>query len=236
MARQELNYTFPERLGRHEFAIVPVITPQGNIKHLKIRPDVQPEIWLIMEWGKDGAGRLRQLKSVELTTERVKAGAVFLKDAYEAEGWPEGWAQYERYLKACYTRSAVDKDGKPVVVQLNRSVDHLHFPARLLPKAVAERLATLEQRREATEWKPDESIAHPDEAKALDERARIDAEKKRLRAELDREVEREARREAAQPSERTRPGDAATLLPVATVTKRPEGGVSIAVGPEKKGK
>jgi hypothetical protein len=166
MARQIINYAFTERLGRNEFVILPVITPEGNIKHLKIRPDVQPEQWLMIEWHKDSAGRLRAIKSAELTSERIKAGAVFLRDAYEAERNLDGWSLYEQYLQDLYTREGIDRDGKPIRVKMNRPLDHLHFPEDLLPKAVAERVAARVVKKSDKVWRPAGKAA--DDSKAVE--------------------------------------------------------------------
>ena len=213
MGKQQLNMAFTERMGRFQYAIVPVITPEGNIKHLKVKPDLVPEQWLVCEWNVQ-KGRRVALLSVSLTSEREAAGAVFLKDAYMAERWPEGWATYERYIKACYQRTTFDENGQEQTQRLSRSRDDLHFPARLLPKAVAERLSVVKVRKDATEWKDDETLVHPADRAALEERASIDMEKERLRAQLERE--------------------AAPIVP--TVTTKPDGGFTVTHAPEKKGK
>jgi hypothetical protein len=214
MPKQQLNMPFTDRMGRYQYAIVPVITPQGNIKHLKVKPDLVPEQWLVCEWNVQ-KGRRVALLAVTLTTEREAAGATFLKDAYIAEGWLDGWKKYEKYLKACYQRTTVD-DGQEVTQRLSRSRDDLHFPAKWLPKAVAERIAKVKVQKDAVEWRDDDDLEHPADRKARDERASIDLEKERLRAQLEREA-----------------ADAPT---VATVTKKPDGGVAVTHGPEKKGK
>lgn len=166
MARQQIDYRFTSRLGRHEFVIVPVITPQGNIKHLRVRPDVEPANWLIVEWAKDKTRKVG-VKSVELTSERQEAGAVFLKDAYIAEKWPEGWEEYERYLRRCYQRVVEDDKGRREV-PLNRSVDHLHFPENLLPKAVKRRASDHAKRQAINEYEPTQGLVHPADASKAD--------------------------------------------------------------------
>lgn len=157
MARQIVNHNFSSRLARSSCALIPVITPQGNVKHLRVTPSVEPTTWLLCEWHTD-KGRKVALKSVELTSEREAAGAVFLRDAYIAEGWPEGWKAYEEYLAACYEREV--GDGKRVRVM--RSREDLHFPDDLLPRAVATRIASNEQRRKDIVWTPPKGLKRPD--------------------------------------------------------------------------
>lgn len=165
MARQIVNHNFSQRLARSSCAVIPVITPQGNIKQLRVTPSVEQATWLLCEWVTD-KGRRIALKSVELTSERVEAGAMFLRDAYMAEGWPEGWAAYEGYLAACYERETAG-GGR---VRTMRSREDLHFPDGLLPRAVQERIDGLERRKQATEWKPPAGLVRPaprdDKAKA----------------------------------------------------------------------
>lgn len=166
MGRQIINHNFSARLARSSCALIPVITPQGNIKHLRVTPSVEPKNWLQCEWVTE-QNRKTRLTSVMLTTERENAGAMFLRDAYLAEGWPEGWEAYEAYLKACYGRvvpDGEDADGKPKTktVMVIRSRDDLHFPDDLLPRAVAERISGNERRREQIEWTPPKELKRPD--------------------------------------------------------------------------
>jgi hypothetical protein len=155
MARQIVNHNFGSRLARSSCALIPVITPHGTIKHLRVTPSVEPSVWLLCEWITD-KGRRVSLKSVELTSEREAAGAVFLRDAYMAEEWPEGWAAYEGYLAACYERET--QNGR---VRVMRSREDLHFPDGLLPRAVQERIDGLEKRKGSTEWKPPAGLVRP---------------------------------------------------------------------------
>ena len=160
MGKQLVNHNFASRVARSSCAVIPVITPQGNVKDLRVTPSVEPKNWLVCEWAEQ-QGRKVALLSVSLTTEREQAGAVFLRDAYLAEGWPEGWKAYESYLKACYEREGAGGSRVTMV----RPREDLHFPADLLPRAVAERIAGLEKRKAEIEWKPPAGLVRPSDRK-----------------------------------------------------------------------
>jgi hypothetical protein len=168
MGKQIVNHNFASRVARSSCAVIPVITPEGNVKQLRVTPSVEPKHWLLCEW-LEVQGRKVALQSVSLTTERERAGAMFLRDAYLAEEWPEGWAAYEEYLRACYEREGG--------VRVIRPRDDLHFPAELLPRIVAAKIAAIKVRKETTEWKPPTNLVRPPIA-AHEEIAKIKAEMK----------------------------------------------------------
>lgn len=163
--RQEEIHHFQARNGRSDFAVYPVISPQGNIKWLKVKPDNCPSTWLNVEW-REAQGRRVAITAVDLTTERARAGAKFLKDAYFEEGWPEGWEVYKQYLHACFHRTVVvkDQDGndRTVTQKLDRPRDDMSFPEHLLPRAVDLARMRTEEASKAIEWKPPTDIKRPE--------------------------------------------------------------------------
>lgn len=142
-----LNHRF-SRITASGAPIVPVITPEGNIKWLKVRPDVEPKGWLVIEW-EEADGRRIGAKSARLTQERLTAGAMLLEDAYRAEGFEAGWKAYQRYLNEVFTREGLDRDGKPTTFLLRRP-KNINFPDSMLPRVVRERQGLATKRREAT--------------------------------------------------------------------------------------
>lgn len=163
MARQQVNHNFASRMARSSCAVIPVITPQGNIKQLRVTPSTIPEHWLVCEWITDGKRKVA-LKSVDLTSERAKAGTVFLRDAYIEEGWPEGWEAYEEYLRACYERTATDKEGNVRAYLTVRPREDIHFPDELLPKLVDAYKAKLERKPGDAVWRPSKVPKRPKKA------------------------------------------------------------------------
>lgn len=159
-----VGVTFSDRTGMRR-VLVPVITPEGNIKVLKTCPSNQPTAWLVHDWDiKNGVPH--RLKSVALAGERLDKGAKFLRQAYEEEGWPEGWEEYQAYLDRCTTREVEGEDGKMQRVPLRRHVAHVHFDESLLPKyALKLRDENASGRRRDTQWKPAKKIVHPQDRK-----------------------------------------------------------------------
>lgn len=187
-----VNHTYTSRITRNDCPIIPVITAAGNIKWIKVRPDVDVSAWLVVEW-EMGQGRRLGVKTVRLAQERVAEGAVLLREAYEAEKWPEGWKAYEEYLRKANTREVKGKEGM-VTLQLGRP-KLLKFPERLLPKAVFERREKLKEREKAKTFEAPDGLKHPDDAK----RQEIDEQKALLRAQLDREAAKAAEPATVEP-------------------------------------
>lgn len=157
-----INHKYTSRITRNDCPIIPAITAAGQIKWIKIRPDVDVSAWLSIEW-EEGQGRRLGVRTVRLAQARVAEGAMLLKEAYEAERWPEGWKAYEEYLRKANTREVKGKDGM-VTVQLGRPKP-LKFPEALLPKAVFERREALKERDKAKTFEAPEGLKHPDDAK-----------------------------------------------------------------------
>lgn len=159
-----INHTFTSRITRNDCPIVPVVTDVGNIKWIKIRPDVSVSNWLVVEW-READGRKVGIKSIRLTSERAEAGAMLLKDAYEAEGWPAGWKAYADFLDKVYTTTRNVEGGGEVKVQLGRP-KLLKYPEHLLPKAVFELRAKAGEKAKTQTFEPPEDLRHPADVKA----------------------------------------------------------------------
>lgn len=165
MAKLPLNQRFPARISRRTYALVTVVDPEGRPKILTVKPGNEKNNWLHSEWGHDKGGRKVLLRSVDLTSEREAAGALFLKQAYDDEGFAEGWAQWESYVDSQYRFDVVLDDGKTVKVNRDRAVFKGHFPSTLLPKRVQQMQENAKVTRKGPMWEPDESIVHPADVK-----------------------------------------------------------------------
>lgn len=149
-----LNHRFPEIARKDSYVVVPVVTPAGFVKELKIQPGAAPQTWVQCEWEKGNGGRIVGLTAVSLTTEREQAGCVFLQAAYLAEGWEDGWRAYESFMASQYQNEQGRNREKPLTVG--------HFPDDLLPKAVlAMRGRPV---RKAPKWQRPEGLRHPADA------------------------------------------------------------------------
>ncbi len=158
--RLEVGVTFADRTGMKRY-LVPVITPEGNIKILKTCPSSQPESWLVHEWAMKNGAPYR-LKSVALTGERVERGAMFLKQAYEMEEWPEAWEEFQRYLAKVTTTTVEDEDGHEHVIARRRHDPVPHFPDELLPKhALDLRKRRAERPQKDRMWTPSKKLTRP---------------------------------------------------------------------------
>lgn len=142
-----ISHAYQSRQTATDAPIVPVVTPLGNIKWLKIRPDVDVSDWLVVEWVTK-SNRKTGVKSARLTSQRLREGAVLLEDAYKAEGWPEGWEAYKAFLRETFTRQGFDGEGNSVTYLLRRP-KNMEFPADALPRVVADRLA-VEAKKQAS--------------------------------------------------------------------------------------
>lgn len=148
-----INHRFPEIVRKDAYVIVPVVTPSGFVKELKVQPGAEPKQWLQCEWQRTTAGRVVGLVSVTLTTEREQAGCMFLQAAYIAEDWEDGWRAYESFMLAQYKSESGANREKPLHVG--------HFPDHLLPKCVlAKRGIPV---RKAAKWSAPE-LRHPSDA------------------------------------------------------------------------
>lgn len=157
--RLEINHTFADRTGQQR-VLVPVLTPEGNIKILKIGPSKQPLSWLSMEWT-HREGRPHRLVSVSLKTERRKAGAAFLQHVYEAEGFNAGWKAFQEYLEASTTREIEDDDGNKRRAQLVRHRP-LKVPDSILPARAFELREKAKHKKTADrEWNPSTPVKRP---------------------------------------------------------------------------
>lgn len=177
MGKLVMMKAFPARLTRASYSLVPVVDPAGRVKTLKVRPGGEPQNWLKCEWQRDGAGRAVLLVSVDLTYEREQAGCLFLKEAYEAEKWPEGWAAFEDYLDRQFYVTTVE--GKRL---RHKPKDIGPFPTEYLPKAVQKMVAA--EKPKKAEWQPKAPLVHPDDERDASFREKVDLEKARLGAEL----------------------------------------------------
>lgn len=178
-----INKRFPARITRTSYALVSVVDPQGRPKILTVKPGNEKGNWLRSEWGHDGAGRKVKLVSVDLTTEREQAGALFLEQAYDEEHWPEGKAQWSSYVKAQYTHTVQTESG-PVELWRERCAFKGHFPPHLLPKRVQIMQANAKVTKKGPMWEADETVRHPDDAENEEHRKNVDAEKAPVKSEL----------------------------------------------------
>lgn len=133
----KVDIEFPEVLSPNNFTVLPIVLGEGygplagTIKHIKLKPGTRVPTLLDTKWEKNKEGRPNRLRKVELLESQVDAGCFLLQEAYEAEGWKEGWAEYEKWMKGCYPRKG--PNGKRVRPSRGRP-----FPERALPKRVLE--------------------------------------------------------------------------------------------------
>lgn len=110
------------------YTYVAIVTPMtadpatsGKIKHLPCAPQVKHK-WIVSQVvGRNRAGEVVDFFIAPLA---ARVGYILLRDLYMAEGNPEGWAEYERHMKAI----AAGQKVKP-------------FPADKLPREVLRRRA-----------------------------------------------------------------------------------------------
>ncbi len=57
MGKQIVNHNFASRVARSSCAVIPVITPEGNVKQIRATPSVEPKHWLQCEWMEAQGGR-----------------------------------------------------------------------------------------------------------------------------------------------------------------------------------
>lgn len=158
-----ISHAFQSRQTATDAPIVPVVTPLGNIKWLKIRPDVDVSDWLVIEWVIK-SNRKTGVKTARLTQQRLREGAVLLEDAYKQEGWPEGWDAYKAFLREAFTRQGYDGEGNPVTYLLRRP-KNINFPDDALPRMVSERQSVEAKKRASAETFDVGALRRP-EAKA----------------------------------------------------------------------
>lgn len=155
-----INQRFPPILSRLDYAIIPVVDPEGRVKTLKVQPGLEHDAWLRPEWRRDPqSGRVLALVSVDLTTEREQAGCFFLQHAYEQEGFAAGWEQYQSYLAAQHTIKHVDETGRETIRRRQKTLDQGHFPDELLPRRVLDMRGG--EAAKAGRWQPT-MVARPE--------------------------------------------------------------------------
>ena len=174
MSVLEINKRFPERPDRRDYVVVVAVTPHGEIKELRIKPGSDKATWVLPQWEKDSVGRHKKLAAVHLVAERTNAGCFWLKQAYSEEKFPEGWAQYEKYLASRYDEVIQLEEGGTRTVRRARPVNKGHFPKELLPKRVLKLRAAYDGAIEKGEkWSPEEVVIHPaDKAEAARAKAK----------------------------------------------------------------
>ena len=165
MPKLVLHHRFPARISRRTYSLITVVDPEGRPKILTVKPGNEKSNWLHSEWGYDKGGRKVMLTSVALTSERESAGCLFLKQAYESEGFHKGWTQWESYVDSQYRFDVVLENGKQMKVNRDRPVFKGHFPANLLPKQVQRMAENASVTRKGPMWEPEEGIVHPADAK-----------------------------------------------------------------------
>lgn len=158
MAKQVLNLPFPARLAMNSYAVISVVDKYGQPRAMRVKPGSEKRIWFDPVWVRDGGGRAIQLTSIDLTPAREAEGCMFLKDAYLAEKWPEGWEAWEKYLRAQY----YDEERG---AQRPRPAIRGHFPKGLLPKRVLAMQDNAAERLKP-QWEPPKGLKHPDPKEA----------------------------------------------------------------------
>lgn len=177
MPRLIINQPFPARLDTNSYAPISVVDPQGRPKILRVAPGSERRNWLRCEWARDGGGRAVALISVDLTTERERAGCMFMQHAYEAEGFAEGWEKWQAYVRSQYYIERVGEGGKTVLVRRERPAYRGHFPRTWLPKKVLEMQASADTTRKGVRFEAGDRPMDDDTMRLIEEAEKTDVVK-----------------------------------------------------------
>jgi hypothetical protein len=162
--KQVLNAAFGARLDPNSYTVISVVDRYGQPRAMRVKPGSEKALWFDHVWRSDAAGRKVMLQSTDLKAEREAEGCLFLKDAYEAEHWPEGWKLWQEYLHAQHW----DEKNR---CQRHRPVARGAFPPELLPKSVLAMQGDAAERLKPV-WEAPEGAQHPADAQTAREEAK----------------------------------------------------------------